>query len=179
MQIIRYVVYVEYNAFYVVSEKEVIPSKTHAITFANEIINHNSTFTASTNGVFISQTGLYWFHLSAGIPNYTEAYFRLNGVSVPAMIYKNNTAFAFDQSTFDSLQWVKNMSQLSISTNYNLYSSINREVAWLGFRIDSIMSPLIAFSAFRNAVQYNNQTYSDIKIIYDHVTLNEGKCLAC
>ena len=157
MQLQRFVVYVEYNAFYVVSEKKAIPSNTHAVSFENEIINHNSTFNASTNGVFISQTGLYWFHLSAGIPNYTEAYVRLNGVAVPAMIFKNNTAFTFDQSTFDSLQWVKNQSQLSISTNYNLYSSINRKVAWFGFRIDSVMSPLIAFSASRTGVKYNKQ----------------------
>ena len=137
-------------------------------------MNRNSIFNSTTNVVFIRQTGLFWFHLSAGIPNNTKAYFCLKGVSVPAIIYKSNTVFSFDQSTFDSLQWVPNQSQLSISTKYDLYSSINREVAWFGVRIDSLMSPLIAFSAARNTTQIMEENSFGTKIIYDYVTLNEG-----
>ena len=92
---------------------------------------------------------------------------------MPAIVYKNNSAYSFDQSTFDILQWVKSQSQLFVSTDYDVFSSSSHETAWFGFRIDSIMSPLVAFVAARNSTQLPLESLSEEKIVYDIELINE------
>ena len=160
--------------FYVASQQSTTSAGSSPINFDLQIVNCNCIYNNSTSIVKILETGLYWFHFSAGVPNATRASVRLNGVSNPAGIFKNNTAFANDQATGDTLQWVSGPSSLSLSTDYSLYSGQYKQVAWLGFRIDTIMNPLVAFLVARDTPPHSQPLPPGTQLAYNRIIVNEG-----
>ena len=159
--------------FYV-SSRQSVAAGASPITFDTQVLNCNATFHNVTKLVTVFQTGLYWFHFSAGIPNATRTSVRLNGATNKAGIFKNNTAFTNDQSTVDNLQWVLGPSELSLSTDYNLDSGEYQQTAWLGFRLDTIMSPLVAFFVARESPMESQTLPNNTLLNYDKVLVNEG-----
>ena len=144
------------------------------IPFDTQVLNCNATFNNFTKLITIFQTGLYWFHFSAGIPTATRASVRLNGATNLAGIFKNNTAYTNDQVTFDNLQWVSGLSSLSLSTDYSLYSGQYQQTAWLGFRLDTIMNPLVAFLVARDTPPNSQPLPTGTLLNYNRIIVNEG-----
>ena len=115
------------------------------------------------------QSSLFWFHLSAGVPAHSKTNYRLIGITYPAVVYSSTTVYNKEQLTVDTLQWVKSNTTLSIYNEQSLFSSKNLETAWLGFRLDNLFTPLVAFGV--QLTQPFNFTGS---VIFDRVMVNEG-----
>ena len=119
----------------------------------------------------VPQRSLYWFHLCAGVPAKTQTNVRLNGLDYPAVAYSSVNDYPADQLTVDTLQWVRRNTTLTVSTEEPLFSSLNMETAWLGFRLDNLFTPLIAFAA-----QLTSTKEFHTILIFDRVLVNEGNC---
>ena len=134
----------------------------------------NETYDATTGTFTVSKTGLYWFHLSAGVPAQTKASYCIAGISSTIGIIKDNTAYQNDQVTTDGLSWITSGTNLRIMTNYSLFSSsLVGETAWLWFRLDTAMQQLVAFYVIKT--QTFTSSVSDlIQMTYDKVIINEG-----
>ena len=129
----------------------------------------NTPYNMSSDTFSVSQRSLYWFHICAGIPTSSKTNYRLNGLVYPAVVYSSATGYPQDQLTADTLQWVWPNATLSISNNQSLRSSSELETAWLGFRLDNLFNPLVAFG-----VQLT-QTFNSISSVkFDRILVNEG-----
>ena len=129
----------------------------------------NSPFNTSSNSFSVSQRSLYWFHLSAGVSATSTTNYSLNGLNYSAFVYSSAAGYPQDQLTTDTLQWVHLNALLSVSSDQALYSTSNYETAWLGFRLDNLFAPLVAF-----AVQLTQSYTTASAIIFDRILVNEG-----
>ena len=68
----------------------------------------------------------------------------------------------------DTLQWINQDMTITLSNKEILYSSLNMETSLLGFRLDNLFRPLIAF-----ALQYTDSTDYGI-IPFNRVLVTEG-----
>ena len=68
----------------------------------------------------------------------------------------------------DTLQWVSENMTITVSNQQVLYSSSNMETSLLGFRLDNLFHPLVAFAA-----QLTFSVNPD-KIPFDRVLVAEG-----
>ena len=136
----------------------------------------NETYDAITSSLTIFQTGLYWFHLSAGIPANTKAGCTIVGLNNKIGVVKDNTAYQNDQVTSDGLSWITSGTKLSVVTNYSLFSSSSvGETAWLWFRLDTVMQQLVAFCVVKIAAQSISVAGGHpVQMTYDTVIVNEG-----
>ena len=125
-----------------------------------------------SNMLTFIQSGLYWFHLSAGIPAQTTAHCIINGLNNTVGIIKSNTAYLNDQVTTDGLSWVARGQSLSVVTSNDLFSSSTGETAWLWFKLDTIMQTLVAFYVVKTSA--TSLLTEGIYMAYDKVIVNEG-----
>ena len=150
-----------------------VPAGISNIEFAIEFADENFYYNSTANTFHLFETSLFWFHLTAGVPSQTSAFYKLNGLKFPAAVYSMSTAFPQGCLTVDTLQWVSSSMSLSASTEQPLYSSLLLDTSVLGFRIDKLFSPLIAFAVQPTigSIQFDNN-YS---IIFNRVLVNEGQ----
>ena len=128
-----------------------------------------------TRGTFLTSTkALYWFHFSAGVPTNTKTSY---GVQLSSEVFvginKSNTAFPDDQVTTDALRWISAGSKLSITSKYNLFNNAPvSQTAWLWLRLDSFITPLVAFHvALATSLTSNS---SVVPVPFEKVIVNEG-----
>ena len=160
-------------AFYVGMKSSFIHANTRFLSFTTSNINTiNSSHNASAHAfsfLTVSEKSLYWFHLCAGVPVRTKTNYRLNGLDYPVVVYSSVDHYPAEQLTVDTLQWIKPNTTLSVSNEEPLFSSLNMETAWLGFRLDNLFNPLIVFAA-----RPHNTKLSSENIIFDRIIVNEG-----
>ena len=140
--------------------------------FQSSVCHHK--YDPITSSLELSETGLYWFHLSIGVPAYTKANCTINGLSNTIGIIKDNTAYTDDQVTVDGLSWVSKGIKLSVFTSYNLFNSNSSvgETAWIWLRLDTVMQQVVAFYVVKTSAE---ETLSDgLQLTYDQVIINEG-----
>ena len=147
-------------------------------------IDFTQTNAASKNSIYdkvskifkVHEVSLYWFHLSAGIPTQSTAKYKLNGLKYTPVVYSTSTVFSKDCLTVDTLQWVTPSMSLSASTDQPLISSPMLPLtSILGFRIDNLFCPLVAFEVqtSTNAQLPSNEGLTTI--FFDVVLVNEGQ----
>ena len=127
-----------------------------------------------TTGIFSSgTTGLYWFHLSAGVPPFTKALYGIqNSPSDFIGINKSNTMYPKDQVSTDALRWVSAESKLSVATSYTLNNdALLSQTSWLWLRLNSFIKPLVAFHVILTTSISLIEFYP---IPFDRVLVNEG-----
>ena len=108
-------------------------------------VNCEWSYDIANSTLTIFKEGLYWFHLSAGIPAHTKTIYTINGLSSISIV-KNNTAYQYDQVATDGIFWISSNTMLSVATNYSLFSSsLFGETSLLWFRLDTAMEMLDAF----------------------------------
>jgi hypothetical protein len=136
-------------------------------------LSNNEQYDTSSGTLSVVQTGLYWFHLSAGVPPFTSVSYNIRGLSpISIGINKNNTAYGKDQVSTDGIAWVTGGSKLFVTTDYGLLS--NGQVphtAWLWLRLDVAMQPLVAFYVTSS----QSWTNTNSNVTYDNVLVNEGQ----
>ena len=163
------------SAFYVGISAPAIPSGFNRLPFkAVSFSNKTSPYSAIENTFSVSQPSLYWFHLCVGVPANTTTYNRLNGLSYPTVIYSTAAVYPMDRLCVDTLQWVDPAVPLTVSNNQSLFSSSNLEIAWLGFRLDNTLSPLIAFDVQLTYDYATDSSTEDLVVNFNRVILNLG-----
>ena len=130
---------------------------------------YNTPYNTLTNTFSVTQPSLYWFHLSAGVPAGSGTNFSLNGLNYSAVVYSSAVVYPPDQLTTDTLQYVWPNSKISVSNKQQLFSSPNLETAFLGFRLDNMFSPLVAFG-----VQLTQVVNITGVIKFNRILVNEG-----
>ena len=147
-------------------------------------ISFTQTYFASKNLVYnqvskkfqVQETSLYWFHLSAGIPSHTAASYKLNGLKFSPVVYSTSTIFSNDCLTVDTLQWVTPAMSLSATTYHPLFNSPGLPATFvLGFRIDNLFCPLVAFEVQISTNTKLPSVESVAPIFFDTVLVNEGQ----
>ena len=129
-------------------------------------------YNIATSTFTILKTGLYWFHLSAGIPAGKQANYKINGLDYIIGILKNNTAYSDDQVTVDGLAWVRSGATLNVSTDNDLFSSQYEETSWSWFRLDDAMKHLVAF--YVSNINKSGSLAEGNLMTYDKVIVNDG-----
>ena len=137
------------------------------VNFSNSI--YNTPYNTLTNTFSVTQPSLYWFHLNAGVPAGSGTNFSLNGLNYSAVVYSSAVVYPQDQLTTDTLQYVWPNSKISVSNSQPLFSSSNLETAFLGFRLDNMFSPLVAFG-----VQLAQVVNITGVIKFNRILVNEG-----
>ena len=150
-----------------------VPAGISNIEFTIEFADENFYYNSMANTFHVFETSLYWFHLTAGVPSQTSAFYKLNGLKFSTAVYSKFTVFSQDCLTVDTLQWVSSSMSLSASTDQPLYSSLLLDTSVLGFRIDKLFSPLIAFAVQPTigSIQFDDN-YS---IKFNRLLVNEGQ----
>ena len=104
------------------------------------------------------------------MPAKTKTNYHLDGLDFPVVVYSSVDNYPTDQLIVDTLQWMRPNTAVTVSNEETLFSSLNMETAWLGFRLDNLFNPLIAFAARL----YNNAKLFSENIIFDRILVNEG-----
>ncbi len=142
-----------------------VPSNTTAISYN---FTSNSALTAASS-LLVTQSSLYWHHLSVGVPSSYTTYYRLNGVNYITSINTTSSLLLDDMVTSDTLQWMPTNTALFVSNQEHVYSNGYQDTAWLGFQLDNRFSPLYAFHVANvnrtlNITQYAPVTYSSVLV---------------
>ena len=164
--------YATVSAFYVGVTSSTVNDYTNKISF--NLVNisgtvYNTPYNTLTSTFSVIQSSLYWFHLSAGVPAGSGTNFILNGLNYSAVVYSSAVVYPQDQLTTDTLQYVWPNSRIFVSNNQSLFSSSNLETAFLGFRLDNLFNPLVAFG-----VQLTQVVNIAGTIKFDRILVNEG-----
>ena len=154
-----------------------VPAGTNDIDFTQtNDANKNSIYDQISKKIKVHEVSLFWFHLSAGIPSHTAAEYKLKGLKYSPVVYSTSTVFSKDCLSVDTLQWVTPLMSLSASTDHPLIGSlVLLDTSILGFRIDNLFCPLIAFEVQTST---NTKLPTDeglATIFFDIVLVNEGQ----
>ena len=123
---------------------------------------------------FTRQKALYYFHYSAGVPANSMVCYKMNGLNFTIGIIKTDTGYPEDQVTTDNMQWIDANTSLSVSTSYVMFNQGPlSQSAWLWFRIDTAMQPIVAFRVALSKQLSAPPLGSVLK--FDTVLLNEGQ----
>ena len=118
------------------------------ISFDTVSINEGLCFDEENNSFFsVPEDGFYWFHLSAGIPANHFCNYAMNTGNISLSIIKTRYSHpGLDVTSRDNLLSLKKGQKLSVSSTFQLHSDELKQTSWIGLRLDSIMSPFVAFS---------------------------------
>jgi hypothetical protein len=83
----------------------------------------------------LSQPGIYWFQLSAGVPANSGTKVTLNGLAYPLLIYSTATNYPDDIMVADTIQTINTSQRLSVINETPLKSTTdtNLAVSLVGF----------------------------------------------
>ena len=124
-----------------------------------------------SSSLTVTETALYWFHLSVGVPQHSVANLTIAGLNDVIGIVKYDTGYPQDQLTIDGMHWVPKGAKVSVVNKVTAFSSPLPQTAWLGIRLDTIMTPLEAFYVIKRTSQQFNPGF---QMTYDKVIVNEG-----
>ena len=160
------------SAFHVGRVDTLNTTETTNVKFTSSNIILNVPVKVPTTQFIGFASGLYWFHLSVGVPENSATYLRLNDLVSPTVISASNSIFTPENGvTIDSIQIVSPSTILTVSTTCTIFSSQNFETSLLGIRLDNIMSPMKAFSV-RTSCIFTSTQFSLIS--FDQILINEG-----
>ena len=110
---------------------------------------------------------LYWLHVGVDVEALQGAYTNFtssrNDTSL-VLLSTQNELNGVDRVTRDGII------QLDVGEQMNCFSNSSRNTFWMGFRLDSLMKPLIAFYVGRTA----SWTQSTSAVVYDQIMVNIG-----
>jgi hypothetical protein len=166
-------------AFYIGTSHNTLPPNSLNNAFNRLLINVNSPLDFTTGMLSsLSQPGIYWFQLAAGVPANSGTKVTLNGLTRPVVIYSTVTSYPDDVMVADTIQTVNTSQRLSVINETPLKSTTdtNMAVSLVGFRVDNIMD---ATSAVIFAVQLTSDIgpkhdIADTLIVFDRVLVNVG-----
>jgi hypothetical protein len=166
-------------AFYIGTSHNTFPPNSLNNAFNKLLTNVNSPLDLTTGTLSsLSQPGIYWFQLAAGVPANTGTKVTLNGLTSPVVIYSTATNYPDDVMVADTIQTV-NTSQRLIITNetpLKATSDTNMAVSLVGFRLDNIMDTTSQVT-FAVQLTYDIRPKHDIAdtlIVFDRVLVNVG-----
>ena len=113
-------------------------------TFSNVLVS-NSDFNGSTMSVHTK--GLYWMHISVTVPAFTQANVTLSGTSNYMRIIQSHGNFDHpDTLSRNGLMDLQAGTQLTFLSKYP-----SQSLQWTSFRLNNIMSQLIAFQVAKSS----------------------------
>jgi hypothetical protein len=118
----------------------------------------------------VQSPGVYFIHMSAGVPPYQRLnYFLQGGTSTPNLVLNHTTFDGELVTSRDDIQFLGEGQTLYVSSDYPLYSDAMMQTSLSGFRLDNMMSRLVVFRAARTSPQYNTG-----RVVLDHLIINIG-----
>lgn len=150
-----------------------VPAGVVSANTVGVVFNFTSTSVAASS-VMVSQRSLYWHHLSVGVPAGNATHCQMNGFDYPAnVIATSSDQLPDDTPTSDTMQWMSPYTPVSLTNGEAVFSSAtNPETAWLGVRLDTLFSPLVAFFVQSTFTNVNVPGFGPIP--YGQVFVNEG-----
>lgn len=124
-----------------------LPVSTYPRLLYEEDILGQSDFDLVSSTYTVPQTGVYWIHISAGIPPSTEADVRLNLPYYQPDIVRSHVNFysGIDTTSRCVITNLTQGHQLYLNSIYTSYSDFLLQVSFGGFSIDTYMSQTVAF----------------------------------
>ena len=114
-------------------------------TFPNILVTNISSFNGSTMSV--QTKGLYWMHISVTVPALTQANVTLLGITNYMRIIQSHGNFDHpDTLSRNGLVDLQAGAQLAFLSKYP-----SQSLQWTSFRLDNIMSQLIAFQVAKTS----------------------------
>jgi hypothetical protein len=125
------------------------PSVPGIVSFNNMTVDHWS-FNKQNNSFTAPVSGYYWLHVSIAIPDGTMADVQLQAGNTAFNIIRSFTTYTggADTTSTGNVVYLTQGTSVSVNTTYPLYSDNLLQTAFGGFLLDSVMSPVVAFSLF-------------------------------
>ena len=142
------------------------------VPFEVLLIDTDEGFDSTKSIYTVKSAGLYFMHLSAGIPAYEMLRYTLRNASTSPNILLTHKAFNGEVVTSrDDVQYLSEGQAVYTSSDYTLYSDIMRQSTWSGFNLNNIMSHLIVFRVARSSPYSIDDSY----IPFDKLLINIGQ----
>ena len=163
------------DAFYAIRSNITSPAQSNDVLASSKLIlfTNFSSF-SNTNGSGFTPSGircspiprLYWLHVGVDVgrfqvsSNFTSS---RNGTSLVILSTQNELS-GMDRVTRDGII------QLDVGEQMNCFSNSSLDNFWSGFRLDSLMNPLVAFYVGRTT----SWSTSGTAVVYDRIMVNVG-----
>ena len=153
----------------------------YLIRYGNVSFNQGFSFDFIRKTQFtVPEDGIYWFQLSVGVP-FNElcnvTLINKSGYALTSINRIGTQGNFMDTLSSSVLVQLQVSQELRIISEYDIYSDWLNQVTWVGFRIDSIMQPLVAFAvtaqshmAGQSAATFTNvsiDTHNALQLNYD------------
>ncbi len=137
-----------------------VASSNHRVTFDKVLVNDGDAFDITASHFIVPHTGLYWIHVSVGIPTNTSAYVTVHGTQWPIDIIRYHSTFNVTPSVTsrDALVQLEAGAQLWLTSNSSIYSDELYMTSFNGFLLNTIVvnNILTAFSVGKSKSQAYN-----------------------
>jgi hypothetical protein len=124
------------------------PSASAVVPFNNTMPVDHWSFSKHNSSLTAPVSGYYWLHVSVGIPPSTPANVRLQCADRAISLVRNFTSYTAgpDTSSAAHVVYLTQGDTVYVSSDYPLYGDSLLQISFGGFLLDSLMSPLVAFS---------------------------------
>ena len=161
--------------FYVYNKRPQI-SAAQVVPFQNIAINIGGNFNYQVNKFSTPQHGLYWFHLRAWSNENSMVDYSMKGINgMPSIgVLRTQPKTGTDAPSRDDLRWLIKRTALYITSPTTPIGDtyVNAMSTWIGFKIDDLMDPLIAFNVYQD--QTIMTPSSPLPVPFTNIVLNEG-----
>ena len=148
------------------------------VRFDTLSLNDGKGFDGNNNFFTVPEDGIYWFHMSVGIPGLTLCDYKMTAGSLTLSVIRTAALYTdLDVTSRSDMLQLKKGQRLFISSTYSLFSDTLVQTSWSGFRLDSVMNPCIAFAVVSktSTIMTGNQFVKlDSVFIDTHVAWNSS-----
>ena len=139
----------------------------HLIQFNQVFTTSLSSFKQYANSVSTVKTGLYWMHVAIDVPSNVncDAYLSSSILNRVLSLVKSYSLSNQDTMSRDAIIRVQSDVDVTMKSNFQFQGAY-----WAGFRIDTMMSPLVCFYVGRSTSVNTPGQITD----FDQVLVNEG-----
>ena len=153
------------DAFNAMINQTTSPGSNLSIRFDKVFSTSLSSFKQNTSSLSTVKTGLYWMHVAIDVPPNINCDAYLSSLNRIFSLVKSYSLSDKDTMSRDAIIRVQSGVDVTMKSNYQFQGAY-----WAGFRIDTMMNPLICFHVGRST-SFNTQGQITG---FDQVLVNEG-----
>jgi hypothetical protein len=145
-------------------------SASNPVRYDVVLVDTAAGFNTDKTTYTVQSPGVYFIHMSAGVPPYQRLnYFLQGGTSTPNLVLNHTTFDGELVTSRDDIQFLGEGQTLYVSSDYPLYSDAMMQTSLSGFRLDNMMSKLVVFRAARTSPQFDAG-----RMVLDKLIINIG-----
>ena len=149
-----------------------LPGANNQVSYQVILVDTVKGFDDTKTTYSVKSAGIYFIHMSAGVPAYQKLSYSLRNASSSPNILLNHTSFDGEIVTSrEDIQFLPTSEKLHTSSSHTLYSDTMLQTSWSGFKIDDVMNMKVIFRVARTTSYAVMDTY----LPFDQLLINVGQ----